>query len=109
MYNPVTGTEISFQTFNSFTIMAENSNVYVGYTESPRVTQRISFTLEELDTMKQYATQKGRVYVDVVSIPDREDNRRMKAFCSVYDPNSQAGRHAKTSHRAASCSGFGAL
>lgn len=95
MYNPVTGTEILFQTFNSFTIMAENSNVYVGYTESPRVTQRISFTLEELDTMKQYATQKGRVYVDVVSIPDREDNRRMKAFCSVYDPNSQGEQQRK--------------
>jgi|TARA_R100001510_G_C7649406_1_gene206819 hypothetical protein len=75
--------------------MAENSNVYVGYTESPRVNQRISFTLEELDNLKQYATSKGRVYIDVVSVPDREDNRRMKAFCSVYDPNSQSEQKRK--------------
>ena len=70
--------------------MAENSNntnVYTGYTESPRVNQRLSFTLEELENLKQYATAKGRVYIDVVSIPDREDNRKMKAFMSVYDPN----------------------
>ena len=75
--------------------MAEHSNVYVGYTESPRVNQRISFTLEELDNLKQYATSKGRVYIDVVSVPDREDNRRMKAFCSVYDPNSQSEQKRK--------------
>lgn len=69
--------------------------MYVGYTESPRVNQRISFTLEELDNLKQYATSKGRVYIDVVSVPDREDNRRMKAFCSVYDPNSQSEQKRK--------------
>lgn len=67
--------------------MADNSNVYVGYTESPRVTQKISFTLEELDNLKQYATSKGRVYIEVISRPDRDDNRKMKVFCSVYDPN----------------------
>jgi len=71
--------------------MAEKKeNVYVGYTNSPRVTQRISFTLEELENLKQYATAKGRVYIDVLSVPDREDDRRMKAFCSVYDPNSES-------------------
>lgn len=69
--------------------MADNSKVFVGYTECPRVTQKISFTTEELDNMKQYATGKGRVYVTVVSVPDRnaEDGRRMKTFCEVYDPN----------------------
>jgi hypothetical protein len=35
------------------------------------------------------------VYIDVVSVPDREDNRRMKAFCSVYDPNSQSEQKRK--------------
>lgn len=67
--------------------MAENSNVYAGYTESPRIQQRISFTTEELDNLKQYATEKGRVYLTVVSVPHKDDNRKMKAFCEVYDPN----------------------
>tara|TARA_R110002074_G_scaffold160473_1_gene317973 strand:+ start:4064 stop:4327 length:264 start_codon:yes stop_codon:yes gene_type:complete len=76
--------------------MADNSNnVYVGYTESPRVNQRVSFTLEELENLKQYATAKGRVYIDVVSVPDRDDNRKMKAFCSVYDPNAPKEQERK--------------
>ena len=60
--------------------MAEKKeSVYVGYTNAPRVETRISFTTEELETLKQYATAKGRVYIDVLGIPDKEDNRRMKA------------------------------
>ena len=82
--------------------MADNSNVYVGYTESTRVNQRVSFTLEELDNLKQYATAKGRVYIDVVSVPDREDNRKMKAFCSVYDPNSQGEQQRKVDKQSTS-------
>lgn len=76
--------------------MAEKKeNVYVGYTNAPRVETRISFTTEELETLKQYATAKGRVYIDVLGIPDKEDNRRMKAFCSVYDPNSPSEQQRK--------------
>ena len=87
MYNPVTGTKSLVNHLIHKAMADKNNNVYVGYTESPRVTQKISFTLEELDNLKQYATSKGRVYIEVVSRPDREDNRRMKVFCSVYDPN----------------------
>tara|TARA_R100001510_G_C7584062_1_gene156008 strand:+ start:545 stop:805 length:261 start_codon:yes stop_codon:yes gene_type:complete len=68
--------------------MADNSKVFAGYTESPRISQRVSFTTEELDNLKQYATEKGRVYLTVVSVPHKDDNRKMKAFCEVYDPNS---------------------
>lgn len=80
--------------------MADNSKVFVGYTECPRVTQKISFTTEELDNLKQYATQKGRVYVTVVSVPDRnaEDGRRMKTFCEVYDPNAPQEQERKASN-----------
>ena len=83
--------------------MAEKKeNVYVGYTESPRVSQRISLTIEELDNLKQYATSKGRVYIDVVSLPDRDDNRKMKAFCSVYDPNSSSEQQRRVDKQSTS-------
>ncbi len=78
----------------------KKSKVFAGYTESPRVTQKISFTTEELDNLKQYATGKGRVYLTIVSLPDREDNRRMKAFAEVYDPNAPMEQEKKVNNMA---------
>lgn len=78
----------------------KNNKVFAGYVESPRVTQKISFTTEELDNLKQYATDKGRVYLTVVSLPDRDDNRKMKAFTEVYDPNAPKEQQKKVSNMA---------
>lgn len=82
--------------------MAENKQdkVYVGYTESPRVTQRVSLSLEDIEKMKQYATAKGKVHLDIVSIPDRDDNRKMRAFVSVYNPHAESEQQRNVNKQA---------
>ena len=82
--------------------MAENKQdkVYVGYTESPRVTQRVSLSLEDIEKMKQYATAKGKVHLDIVSIPDRDDNRKMRAFVSVYNPYAESEQQRNVNKQA---------
>tara|TARA_R110002074_G_scaffold28743_2_gene82808 strand:+ start:1076 stop:1345 length:270 start_codon:yes stop_codon:yes gene_type:complete len=68
--------------------MAENKKVFVGYTEFPRLTQKFSLTLEEIETLKQYATEKsGRVFLTLVCNPHKTDNKRLNKWLEVYDPN----------------------
>ena len=79
--------------------MADNSNIYLGYSNPPRISQRISFSAEDLDRLKLYLTEKGKVHLDVVTVADRDDNRKIKTFISVYDPNSGSEQKRKADNQ----------
>jgi hypothetical protein len=68
----------------------ENNTPRYGFVEEPYIPEggkvarkyKISFKVEQLEALKQFATSKGNVYVEVV------DLREGKPFLSVWDPSS---------------------
>jgi hypothetical protein len=68
----------------------ENNTPRYGFVEEPYIPEggkvarkyKISFKVEQLEALKQFATAKGNVYVEVV------DLREGKPFLSVWDPAS---------------------
>ncbi len=68
--------------------MADKKNIYIGFAETPRIQQNVSFKLEQLDELKKYATNAGNINLTVVTIYNRED-RSAKSFISVYNPHEQ--------------------
>lgn len=68
----------------------ENNTPRYGFVEEPYIPEggkvarkyKVSFKVEQLEALKQFATSKGNVYVEIV------DLREGKPFLSVWDPNS---------------------
>jgi hypothetical protein len=63
---------------------------YVGYLEMPRINGRLKFTLEDLEQLKTFATEKGNIYLDLVVFQDKETGKgnQGRSFCAVWDPRS---------------------
>lgn len=69
----------------------DNNNNYVGYVE-PHVSFKVKFTLAELEQMKQFATEKGNVYIKVNCTKNKEQNNKGNAWAVVEDPKSWASQ-----------------
>lgn len=63
------------------------NNNYVGYVE-PHVSFKVKFSLSELEQMKQFATEKGNVYIKVNLTKNKEQNNKGNAWAIVEDPSS---------------------
>ncbi len=71
--------------------------VFIGDVTQVKSSARVKFTLAELEEMKKYATEKGAVYVSVVTTPDKERFSKSNAWASVYDPRAAATTQTKSS------------
>ncbi len=68
---------------------------YVGYLEMPRITGKLKLTLEDLEQLKTFATEKGNVYLDLVVFKDKEKGNQGRSFCAVWDPRSADSQPTK--------------
>jgi len=66
--------------------MADKKNVYMGFAETPRIQQNISFKIDQLDELKKYATQAGNINLTVVTTYNNKE-KVAKSFISVYNPH----------------------
>lgn len=74
----------------------ETNTPRYGFVEEPYIPEggkvarkyKISFKVEQLEALKQFATSKGNVYVEIV------DLREGKPFLSVWDPASAPQKSA---------------
>ncbi len=64
----------------------KNKN-YVGYVE-PHVSLKVKFSLSELEQMKQFATEKGNVYIKVNITKNKDQNNKGNAWAIIEDPAS---------------------
>lgn len=70
---------------------------YVGYVE-PHVSFKVKFSLSELEQMKQFATEKGNVYIKVNVTKNKEQNNKGNAWAEVEDPSTwKSSQPAETS------------
>ena len=75
---------------------SKNKN-YVGYVE-PHVSFKVKFSLSELEQMKQFATEKGNVYIKVNLTKNKEQNNKGNAWALIEDPASwESSKPAETS------------
>jgi len=75
----------------------DTNNNYVGYVE-PHVSLKVKFSLSELEQMKQFATEKGNVYIKVNITKNKEQNNKGNAWAVIEDPASwQSSKPAETS------------
>lgn len=65
------------------------NNVYIGFAETPRIQQNVSFKLDQLDELKKYATNAGNINLTIVTSYNRE-KKEANSFISVYDPHADA-------------------
>jgi hypothetical protein len=82
----------------------QQQDVFVGYSEQPKVYEdsgntsvRFSFTLAELEDLKRYATEKGRVYLTYSAGRSKKTGKDF-SMIKVYDPkapNKEVGTYAK--------------
>lgn len=78
------------------------SNNFIGDVTNPKFSCKVKFSVQELDDLKQYATDKGYVYIDVVMSTDKERFSRGNIWCKPYDPRADEGRQERqTQSRAA--------
>lgn len=90
--------------------MEQKQDVFVGYSEQPKryedsgnTSVRFSFTLAELEDLKRYATEKGRVYLTYTAGTSKKTGKEY-SMIKVYDPkgeNKQVGEYAKAKGYAA--------
>ena len=74
----------------------KNKN-YVGYVE-PHVSLKVKFSLSELEQMKQFATEKGNVYIKVNVTKNKDQNNKANAWALIEDPASwDSSKPAETS------------
>ena len=75
----------------------DKNNNYVGYVE-PHVSLKVKFSLSELEQMKQFATEKGNVYIKVNVTKNKEQNNKAYAWALIEDPASwESSKPAETS------------
>jgi hypothetical protein len=80
----------------------ENNTPRYGFVEEPYIPEggkvarkyKVSFKVEQLEALKQFATTKGNVYVEIV------DLREGKPFLSVWDPNSAPKKAGGSTYKA---------
>ena len=65
------------------------NNVYIGFAETPRIQQNVSFKLEQLDELKKYATNSGNINLTVVTTYKRY-KKEANSFVSVDNPHANA-------------------
>ena len=80
------------------------NNVYIGYAETPRIQQNVSFKLDQLDELKKYATSSGNINLTVVTTYNR-DKKEANSFVSVYNPHANAQQPVQQAYQPTTPSG----
>ena len=78
----------------------ENNTPRYGFVEEPYIPEggkvarkyKVSFKVEQLEALKQFATPKGNVYVEIVEL------REGKPFLSVWDPKAAPYKDSKKTY-----------
>lgn len=78
------------------------SNNFIGDVTNPKFSCKVKFSLAELDELKQFATDKGYVYIDVVMSTDKERFSRGNIWCKPYDPRADNDRQERKTEQRAS-------